>query len=84
MTYSELKSLGLDLAQLKQLKRNVVMLIEDAVYEDIRQFRIGSKVKINHRKTPGKWIIRKINRKTVVLEQDGRQVKSTINLLTTI
>ena len=81
MTYSELKSLGLDLAQLKQLKRNVVMLIEDAVYEDIRQFRMGSKVKINHRKAPGTWTITKINRKTVVVEQDGRQVKSSMGLL---
>ena len=81
MTYSELKSLGLDLAQLKQLKRNVVMLIEDAVYEDIRQFRIGSKVKINHRKAPGTWTITKINRKTIVVEQDGRQVKSSMGLL---
>ena len=81
MTYSELKSLGLDLAQLKQLKRNVVMLIEDAVYEDVRQFRIGSKVKINHRKAPGTWTITKINRKTVVVEQDGRQVKSSMGLL---
>ena len=81
MTYSELKGLGLDLAQLKQLKRNVVMLIEDAVYEDIRQFRIGSKVKINHRKAPGIWTITKINRKTVVVEQDGRQVKSSMGLL---
>ena len=81
MTYSELKGLGLDLAQLKQLKRNVVMLIEDAVYEDIRQFRIGSKVKINHRKAPGTWTITKINRKTVVVEQDGRQVKSSMSLL---
>jgi hypothetical protein len=81
MTYSELKSLGLDLTQLKQLKRNVQMLIEDAVYEDIRQFRIGSKVKINHRKAPGIWTITKINRKTVVVEQDGRQVKSSMGLL---
>ena len=81
MTYSELKSLGLDLAQLKQLKRNVVMLIEDAVYEDIRQFRIGSKVKINHRKAPGTWTITKINRKTVVVEQGGRKVKSSMGLL---
>ena len=81
MTYSELKSLGLDLAQLKQLKRNVVMLIEDAVYEDVRQFRIGSKVKINHRKAPGIWTITEINRKTIVVEQDGRQVKSSMGLL---
>ena len=81
MTYSELKSLGLDLAQLKQLKRNVQMLIEDAVYEDVRQFRIGSKVKINHRKAPGTWTISKINRKTVIVEQGGRKVKSSMGLL---
>lgn len=81
MTYSELKALGLDLAQLKQLKRNAQMLIEDAVYEEARQFRIGSKVKINHRKAPGTWTITKINRKTVVVEQDGRQVKSSMGLL---
>ena len=81
MTYSELKGLGLDLAQLKQLKRNVVMLIEDAMYEDVRQFRIGSKVKINHRKAPGIWTITKINRKTVVVEQGGRKVKSSMGLL---
>ena len=81
MTYSELKALGLDLAQLKQLKRNAQMLIEDAVYEETRQFRIGSKVKINHRKAPGTWIISKINRKTVIVEQDGRKVKSSMGLL---
>jgi hypothetical protein len=34
MTYSELKSLGLDLAQLKQLKRNVQMLIEDIAVDN--------------------------------------------------
>lgn len=81
MTYSELKALGLDLAQLKQLKRNAQMLIEDAVYEEARQFRIGSKVKINHRKAPGTWTISKINRKTVIVEQDGRRVKSSMGLL---
>jgi hypothetical protein len=37
--------------------------------------RVGSKVKINHRKAPGTWTINKINRKTVVVEQDGRRGK---------
>ena len=81
MTYSELKSLGLDLTQLKQLKRNVSMLIEDIVMDEVADMRVGSKVKINHRKAPGTWTITKINRKTVVVEQDGRRVKSHMSLL---
>lgn len=81
MTYSELKSLGLDLAQLKQLKRNAQMLIEDMAIENVSSMRVGSKVKINHRKAPGTWTISKINRKTVVVEQDGRRVKSHMSLL---
>ncbi len=84
MTHSELKALGLDLAQLKQLKRNAQMLIEDAVYEEARQFRIGSKVTINHRKASGTWTIRKINRKTVIVEQGERRVKSSLALLAAV
>ncbi len=80
--YSELKTMSV--ADLKQLKRNIQMVLEDKANEAVSAMSIGDTVKINHRKAPGKWIIRKINRKTVVLEQDGRQVKSTINLLTTI
>ena len=80
--YSELKTMSI--ADLKQLKRNIQMVLEDKANEAVSTMLIGDTVKINHRKAPGKWIIRKINRKTVVLEQDGRQVKSTINLLTTI
>ena len=81
MTYSELKSLGLDLAQLKQLKRNVSMLIEDIAVDNVQSMRVGSKVTINHPKAPGTWTINKINRKTVVVEQDGRRVKSHMSLL---
>lgn len=80
--YSELKTMSV--ADLKQLKRNIQMVLEDKAAEAVSAMSIGDTVKINHRKAPGKWIIRKINRKTVVLEQNGRQVKSTINLLTTI
>jgi len=43
--------------------------------------RVGSKVTINHPKAPGTWTIMKINRKTVVVEQDGRRVKSHMSLL---
>lgn len=84
MTYSELKSLGLDLTQLKQLKRNVSMLIEDIAIENTQSMRVGSKVKINHRKAPGTWTITKINRKTVVVEQGSRRVKSHMSLLEAI
>ena len=81
MTYSELKSLGLSLEQLKQLKRNVVMLIEDTAIDNVQSMNVGSKVTINHPKAPGVWTINKINRKTVVVEQDGRRVKSHMSLL---
>ena len=81
MTYSELKALGLDLTQLKQLKRNVSMLIEDIAVDNVQSMRVGSKVTINHPKAPGTWVINKINRKTVVVEQDGRRVKSHMSLL---
>ena len=82
MMYSELKTMSV--ADLKQLKRNIQMVLEDKADEAVSAMSIGDTVKINHRKAPGKWIIRKINRKTVVLEQNGRQVKSTINLLATV
>tara|TARA_B100000902_G_scaffold393651_1_gene448316 strand:- start:1298 stop:1669 length:372 start_codon:yes stop_codon:yes gene_type:complete len=48
---------------------------------DPTSLAVGSKVKINHRKAPGTWTISKINRKTVIVEQDGRQVKSSMSLL---
>ena len=81
MTYSELKSLGLSIAQLKQLKRNVSMLIEDVAVDNVSTMLIGDTVTINHPKAPGTWVINKINRKTVVVEQDGRRVKSHMSLL---
>jgi len=81
MTYSELKNLGLSLEKLKQLKRNVQMLIEDIAVDNVSSMRVGSKVTINHPKAPGTWTINKINRKTVVVEQDGRRVKSHMSLL---
>ena len=81
MTYSELKSLGLSIEKLKQLKRNINMLIEDISIDNVSSMRVGSKVTINHPKAPGVWMISKINRKTVVVEQDGRRVKSHMSLL---
>ena len=83
MTYSELKSLGLSIEKLKDLKRNINMLIEDISIDNVSSMRVGSKVTINHPKAPGVWIISKINRKTVVVEKDGRRVKSHMSLLAT-
>jgi hypothetical protein len=44
MTYSELKALGLDLTQLKQLKRNAQMLIEDAAVEECQSCVLDPKL----------------------------------------
>ena len=82
MMYSELKTMSV--ADLKQLKRTIQMVIEDKAADTVSAMREGDTVKINHHKAPGKWIIRKINRKTVVVEQDGRRVKSHMSLLEAI
>ena len=86
MTYSELKSLGLDLEQLRQLRRNVNMLIEDEVHENISDITIGAKVRINHRKCIGKeYIVEKINRKTYILKnENGGKVKASLGLIESI
>jgi len=83
MTYSELKSLGLDLEQLRQLRRNVNMLIEDEVHENVSDITIGAKVRINHRKCIGKeYIVEKINRKTYILKnENGGKVKASLGLI---
>jgi hypothetical protein len=77
--YSELKTMSV--ADLKQLKRNIQMVLEDKATAAVSAMSIGDTVKINHPKAPGVWTINKINRKTVVVEQDGRRVKSHMSLL---
>jgi len=87
MTYNELKSLGLSLGQLKQLRRNVGMLIEDMAHNSIQELGIGSVVRINHKKCDpnDKYTILKINRKTVMLHRNGgapgNRVKASMGLL---
>ena len=80
MTYSELKSLGLGVAQLKQLKRNVQMLIEDKVTGALE---VGMKVKIDSPKASGLYKITKINRKTATLisENTGGGVRASLSML---
>ena len=58
--------------------------VERIAAQDLNTLRIGDKVKINHRKAPGEWTITKVNRKTVMVEQDGRQVKASLSLLATV
>lgn len=87
MTYNELKSLGLSLEQLRQLRRNVNMLIEDTAHNAIQELGVGSIVRINHKKcNPNdKYTIVKINRKTVTLHRNGgalgNKVKASMGLL---
>ena len=86
MTYSELKSLGLSLEQLRQLRRNVNMLIEDAVSDNVSDITIGAKVRINHKKCIGKeYTVEKINRKTYILRsENGGKVKASLGLIEAI
>ena len=79
MTYSELKSLGLGVAQLKQLKRNAQMLIEDKV---TGAFEVNMKVKIDSPKARGLYTIRKVNRKTATLtSESGLRVRASLSML---
>ena len=80
MTYSELKSLGLGVTQLKQLKRNVQMLIEDKVTGALE---VGAKCKIDSPKAPGVYTITKLNRKTASLTSDnnGVRVRASLSML---
>ena len=80
MTYSELKSLGLGVAQLKQLKRNVQMLIEDKVTGALE---VNMKCKIDSPKAKGVYTITKLNRKTATLvsENTGGRVRASLSML---
>ena len=79
MTYSELKSLGLGVAQLKQLKRNAQMLIEDKV---TGEFEVNMKCKIDSPKARGLYTIIKVNRKTATLtSESGLRVRAHLSML---
>ena len=79
MTNSKLNRLST--SELKQLKRDIQMLLEDRVNQSMSELIVGSTVTCNHPKTPGNWIVEKINKKTCRLSQDGRKVKAHLNYL---
>ena len=79
MTNSEINHLSL--IELKELRRKITFAIEDRLGAVVKELSVGSKVTINHPKASGTWTINKINRKTVVVEQGERRVKSSLSLL---
>tara|TARA_R110000823_G_scaffold307410_1_gene430452 strand:- start:101 stop:349 length:249 start_codon:yes stop_codon:yes gene_type:complete len=82
MTNSEINHLSL--VELKELRRKITFAIEDRLGAVVNELSVGSKVTINHRKASGTWTIRKINRKTVIVEQGERRVKSSLALLAAV
>ena len=82
MTNSEINHLSL--VELKELRRKIQFAIEDRLGDVVNELSVGSKVTINHRKASGEWTVRKINRKTVVVEQGDRRVRSSLALLAAV
>ena len=82
MTNSEINHLSL--VELKELRRKITFAIEDRLGDVVNELSVGSKVTINHRKASGEWTVRKINRKTVVVEQGDRRVRSSHALLAAV
>ena len=73
--------LKMDLDQLLEIRNDVAFAIKQVSERQTKQLGVGARVKVDHRKTPGTWVISKINRKTVVCEQDGRRIKCSMNML---
>ena len=84
MLYSELNKLSV--SNLRELQAKIKRVIEDKLIEDHQDIRVGSWVKINHRKCIGKkYIVEKINRKTYILRnENGGKVKASLGLIEAI
>ena len=85
--HSELKRLSID--ELRGLQAQIKYVIQDKLIESHEDIRVGSKVKINHRKCIGKeYIIEKINRKTYILRNNkdefSPRVKASLGLIEAI
>ena len=82
--HSELKRLSID--ELRGLQAQIKYVIQDKLIESHEDIRVGSKVRINHRKCIGKeYIIEKINRKTYILRnENGGKVKASLGLIEAI
>ena len=81
MLYSELNKLSV--SNLRELQAKIKRVIEDKLIEDHQDIRVGSWVKINHKKCIGKkYIVEKINRKTYILgDGKGARIKASLGLI---
>ena len=79
--HSELRRLNIE--ELRGLQAQIKYVIQDKVIESHEDIRVGSKVRINHRKCIGKeYIVEKINRKTYILRnENGGKVKASLGLI---
>ena len=85
--HSELNKLSV--SNLRELQAKIKRVIEDKLIEDHQDIRVGSWVKINHRKCIGKkYIVEKINRKTYILRDNkdefSPKVKASLGLIEAI
>lgn len=86
-TNSELRKLSIE--DLRELQTRIKYIIQDKVIEDHQDIRVGSWVKINHKKCIGKkYIVEKINRKTYILrnskDEFSPKVKASLGLIEAI
>ena len=87
MLYSELNKLSV--SNLRELQAKIKRVIEEKLIESHEDIRVGSKVRINHRKCIGKeYIVEKINRKTYILRNNkdefSPKVKASLGLIEAI
>ena len=80
-TNSELRKLSIE--DLRELQTRIKYIIQDKVIEDHQDIRVGSWVKINHKKCIGKkYIVEKINKKTYILgDGKGARIKASLGLI---
>lgn len=80
-THSELRKLSIE--DLRELQTRIKYVINDKVVESHEDIKVGTWVKINHKKCIGKkFIVEKINRKTYILSDDkGAKIKASLGLI---
>ena len=80
-THSELRKLSIE--DLRELQTRIKYVINDKVVESHEDIKVGTWVKINHKKCIGKkFIVEKINRKTYILSDGkGARIKASLGLI---
>ena len=83
-THSELRKLSIE--DLRELQTRIKYVINDKVVESPEDIKVGTWVKINHKKCIGKkFIVEKINRKTYILSDGkGARIKASLGLIEAI